>query len=104
MGNRIHPTAIIGDGAEVGEGTVIGPYAVIGPHVKIGRDCHIDSGAVIEGWTSVGDGTRIFPYDSVGLIPQDLKFKGEMTRLEIGARNMIREFVTIHRGTQGAAA
>ncbi|HET9369368.1 MAG TPA: acyl-ACP--UDP-N-acetylglucosamine O-acyltransferase, partial [Vicinamibacterales bacterium] len=97
----IHPTAIIGEGAEVGEGTVIGPYAVVGPHVKIGRDCHIDSGAVIDGWTSVGDGTRIFPYASVGLIPQDLKFKGEMTRLEIGARNLIREFVTIHRGTQG---
>lgn len=97
----IHPTAIIGDGAEVGEGTVIGPYAVIGPHVKIGRDCHIDSGAVVDGWTSVGDGTRIFPYASVGLVPQDLKFKGEMTRLEIGARNLIREFVTIHRGTHG---
>ena len=97
----IHPTAIIGDGADVGEGTFIGPYAVIGPHVKIGRDCHIDTGAVIDGWTSVGDGTRIFPYASVGLIPQDLKFKGEMTRLEIGARNLIREFVTIHRGTQG---
>jgi UDP-N-acetylglucosamine acyltransferase len=69
--------------------------------VKIGRDCHIATGAVVDGWTSVGDGTRIFPYASVGLIPQDLKFKGEMTRLEIGARNLIREFVTIHRGTQG---
>jgi len=98
---RIHPTAIIGEGAEVGEGTVIEPYAVIGPHVKIGRDCHIATGAVVDGWTSVGDGTRIFPYASVGLIPQDLKFKGETTRLEIGARNLIREFVTIHRGTQG---
>ena len=97
----IHPTAIIQKGAEVGEGTVIGPYAVIGPHVKIGRDCHIETGAVVDGWTSVGDGTRIFPYASVGLIPQDLKFRGEMTRLEIGARNLIREFVTIHRGTQG---
>lgn len=97
----IHPTAIIGTGAEVGEGTVIGPYAVIGPHVKIGRDCHIETGAVVDGWTSVGDGTRIFPYASVGLIPQDLKFRGEMTRLEVGARNLIREFVTIHRGTQG---
>ncbi|HUF24102.1 MAG TPA: acyl-ACP--UDP-N-acetylglucosamine O-acyltransferase [Vicinamibacterales bacterium] len=98
---RIHPTAIIGDGADIGEGTVIEPYAVIGPNVKIGRDCHIATGAVVDGWTSVGDGTRIFPYASVGLIPQDLKFKGEITRLEIGARNLIREFVTIHRGTQG---
>ena len=97
----IHPTAIIHAGAEVGEGTVIGPYAVIGPHVKLGRDCHVETGAVVDGWTTVGDGTRIFPYASVGLIPQDLKFRGEMTRLEIGARNLIREFVTIHRGTQG---
>ena len=97
----IHPTAIIHAGATIGEGTVIGPYVVIGPHVTIGKDCHIDSGAVVDGWTSVGDGTQIFPYASIGLIPQDLKFKGEMTRLEIGARNLIREFVTIHRGTQG---
>lgn len=97
----VHPTAIINAGAEVGEGTVVGPYAVIGPHVKIGRDCQIATGAVVDGWTTIGDGTRIFPYASVGLIPQDLKFKGEMTRLEIGRRNLIREFVTIHRGTQG---
>jgi len=97
----IHPTAIIHPGAEVGEGTVVGPYAVIGPHVKIGRDCRIETGAVVDGWTTIGDGTRIFPYASVGLIPQDLKFKGEMTRVEIGRRNLIREFVTIHRGTQG---
>jgi UDP-N-acetylglucosamine acyltransferase len=99
--NQIHTTAIIGTGAEVGAGTIIGPYVVIGPHVKIGRDCQIETGAVIDGWTSVGDGTHIFPYASVGLIPQDLKFKGEETRLEIGARNLIREFVTIHRGTHG---
>lgn len=97
----IHPTAIIHAGAEVGEGTIVGPYAVIGPHVKIGRDCRIETGAVVDGWTTIGDGTRIFPYASVGLIPQDLKFKGEMTRVEIGRRNLIREFVTIHRGTQG---
>jgi UDP-N-acetylglucosamine acyltransferase len=99
--SRIHPTAIIHAGAEIGEGTVIGPYAVIGPHVKLGRHCHVEAGAVIDGWTTVGDSTRVFPYASVGLIPQDLKFKGEMTRLQIGARNLIREFVTIHRGTQG---
>ena len=99
--NQIHTTAIIGKGAEVGAGTLIGPYVVIGPHVKIGRDCQIETGAVVDGWTSVGDGTHIFPYASVGLIPQDLKFKGEETRLDIGARNLIREFVTIHRGTQG---
>ncbi|MDQ3070533.1 MAG: acyl-ACP--UDP-N-acetylglucosamine O-acyltransferase [Acidobacteriota bacterium] len=97
----IHPTAIIGAGAEIGEGTVIGPYVAIGPHVKIGRDCQIETGAVVDGWTEIGDGNHIFPYASVGLIPQDLKFKGELTRLTIGSRNLIREFVTIHRGTQG---
>ena len=99
--STIHQTAIVHAGAEVGAGTVIGPNAVIGPHVKIGRDCQIETGAVVDGWTTIGDGTHIFPYASVGLIPQDLKFKGEITRLEIGRRNLIREFVTIHRGTQG---
>ncbi|MEX2270176.1 MAG: acyl-ACP--UDP-N-acetylglucosamine O-acyltransferase [Vicinamibacterales bacterium] len=99
--NQIHTTAIVGEGAEVGAGTIVGPYAVIGPHVRIGRNCHIETGAVVDGWTSIGDGTHIFPYASVGLIPQDLKFRGETTRLDVGARNMIREFVTIHRGTQG---
>lgn len=98
---RIHPTAIIAPGAEIGEGTAIGPYVTIGPNVKLGRDCVIESGAVIEGWTEIGDGTRVFPYASIGLIPQDLKFKGEETRLKIGARNLFREFVTIHRGTAG---
>src|SRR5690606_37694779 len=86
---------------EIGEGTAIGPYVTIGPNVKLGRDCVIESGAVIEGWTEIGDGTRVFPYASIGLIPQDLKFKGEETRLKIGARNLFREFVTIHRGTAG---
>src|SRR5690606_15769264 len=80
---RIHPTAIIAPGAEIGEGTAIGPYVTIGPNVKLGRDCVIESGAVIEGWTEIGDGTRVFPYASIGLIPQDLKFKGEETRLKI---------------------
>lgn len=97
----IHRTAIVHPGAEVGAGTVVGPNAVIGPHVKIGRDCQIETGAVVDGWTTIGDGTHIFPYASVGLIPQDLKFRGEKTRLEIGRRNLIREFATIHRGTQG---
>jgi UDP-N-acetylglucosamine acyltransferase len=99
--NLIDRTAIVREGAEVGPGTIIGPNVVIGPHVRIGRNCRIETGAVVDGWTSIGDGTHIFPYASVGLIPQDLKFRGEETRLEIGARNTIREFVTIHRGTQG---
>jgi UDP-N-acetylglucosamine acyltransferase len=74
---------------------------VIGPHVRIGRNCKIGASAVVEGHTSIGEGTEIFPFASIGLAPQDLKYKGEPTRLEIGAGNVFREFVTIHRGTVG---
>jgi UDP-N-acetylglucosamine acyltransferase len=98
---QIHPTAIVAAGAKIGPGSIIGPYVTIGPHVELGANCHVEAGAVIDGWTRIGDDTRVFPYASIGLIPQDLKFRGEMTRLEIGSRNMFREFVTIHRGTAG---
>ena len=87
--------------AQIGAGTVIGPHAVIGEHVRIGRNCRIGASTVIDGDTEIGDGNEIFPFASVGLIPQDLKFRGEPTRLVIGHRNVIREFVTIHRGTAG---
>ena len=92
---RVHPDAVIGDG------TVIGPFAVVGPHVRIGRNCRIGASSVIDGHTSIGDGTEVFPYASIGMAPQDLKYKGEPTRLEVGAGNIFREFVTIHRGTEG---
>ena len=69
--------------------------------MRIGRDCRIGASAVIDGCTEIGDGNEIFPFASIGLIPQDLKFNGEPTRLVIGDRNVIREFVTIHRGTAG---
>ena len=98
---RIHPTAIVHPSARVGEGTEIGPYVTIGAQVRIGRNCRIGASAVIDGPTEIGDGNEIFPMASVGLIPQDLKFGGESTRLVIGNRNVIREFVTIHRGTAG---
>jgi len=98
---RIDPTAVVQQGAEVGAGTVIGPHAVIGEHVRIGRDCRIGASAVVDGWTEIGDDCEIFPFASIGLIPQDLKFKGERTRLVIGRANVFREFVTIHRGTAG---
>ncbi|MGI8671172.1 MAG: acyl-ACP--UDP-N-acetylglucosamine O-acyltransferase [Luteitalea sp.] len=97
----IHPTAIVEVGASIGAGTVVAPGAVIGPHVTIGPRCKIGAGAIVEGWTSIGEGTEVFPYASIGLIPQDTKFRGEKTRLEIGAFNVFREFVTIHRGTAG---
>ena len=97
----IHPTAIVHPGAEIGAGTIVGPFVSIGEHVRIGRDCRIGASCVIDGWTEIGDGNEIFPMASVGLVPQDLKFSGELTRLVIGERNVIREFVTIHRGTAG---
>ncbi len=97
----IHETAVVHPGAVIGEGTVIGPYATIGPRVTIGRHCRIGASTVIDGCTDIGDATEIYPFASIGLAPQDLKFKGEPTRLVIGAHNVFREFVTIHRGTAG---
>lgn len=98
---RIDPSAHVAPGAEIGAGTVIGPNVVIGPHVRIGKGCQVGASAVIEGWTTIGDGNRIFPFASVGLVPQDTKFRGERTELIIGRGNTFREFVTLHRGTEG---
>jgi UDP-N-acetylglucosamine acyltransferase len=100
-GVDIHPTAHVAPGALIGAGTVIGPSATIGPHVVLGRKCVVGASAVIEGDTTIGDETQIFPFASIGLPPQDLKFRGERTKLAIGARNIFRECVTIHRGTVG---
>lgn len=96
---RIDPTARVAAGARVGAGSVIGPHAVVGPNVRIGRGCFVGASAVVDGWTEIGDDTQVFPFASIGLIPQDTKFKGERTTLVIGRRNVFREFVTIHRGT-----
>lgn len=98
---QIHRTAIVQPGAVIGAGTVVGPNAVIGADVRIGCGGWIGASAVIEGDTELGDGCQVFPFASVGLIPQDTKFRGEATRLLIGHRNVFREFVTIHRGTRG---
>ena len=97
----VDPTAVVHPGARIGAGTRVGPHAVIGEHVTIGRNCRIGASTVIDGLTEIGDENEIFPMTSIGLIPQDLKFGGETTRLVIGNRNVIREFVTIHRGTAG---
>jgi UDP-N-acetylglucosamine acyltransferase len=97
----IHPTAIVHPDAVIGDGTMIGPYATVGPHVRIGRECFIGTSTIVEGWTDIGDHTTIAPLASIGLAPQDLKYKGEQTRLVIGRNNVFREFVTIHRGTAG---
>jgi UDP-N-acetylglucosamine acyltransferase len=103
-GVRIHPTAVVMAGAKIGAGTLVGANAVVGGQVKLGKDCRVGASAVIDGWTEIGDGTEIFSFASIGQIPQDLKFKGEETRLVIGKRNIFREFVTIHRGTRGGGA
>lgn len=100
-GTRIHPSAVVMRGAQIGEGTVVGANSVIGSYVKVGKRCRIGASSVIDGFTEIGDETEIFPFASIGLIPQDLKFRGEETYLRIGRRNIFREFVTIHRGTRG---
>ena len=101
--DRVHvdPTAVVYNGARIGPGTTIGPHAVVGPAVVIGADCKVGASAVIEGATEIGDGTEVFPFASIGQIPQDLKFHGEESRLVIGRGNIFREFVTIHSGTRG---
>lgn len=105
-GRRAHEAtidrmAVVHPKARIGAGTIVGPYATIGEHVVIGRDCTVGASSVIDGWTTIGDGTQVFPMASIGLAPQDLKYKGEPTRLVIGSGNIFREFVTIHRGTAG---
>ncbi len=97
----IHPTALVDPGAELGPGCEIGPYAVIGGGVRMGARNVVGAHAVLDGDTTLGDENRVFPHACLGQIPQDLKFKGERTRLVIGSRNQFREFVTAHVGTEG---
>jgi UDP-N-acetylglucosamine acyltransferase len=97
--SEIHPTAIIAPSARIGEGVSVGAYSVIGADVVIGDGCWIGPHVVINGPTTLGRDNKIFQFASVGEMPQDLKFEGEETRLEIGDRNTIREFSTINRGT-----
>jgi len=96
---QIHPTAIIDPKAELHDSVSVGPYAVIGPHVRIGARCSIGAHCVIDGHTRLGDDNRIFQFASIGGPPQDKKYGGEPTGLEIGNGNTIREFVTINTGT-----
>ncbi|WP_137700580.1 acyl-ACP--UDP-N-acetylglucosamine O-acyltransferase [Marimonas lutisalis] len=99
--SQIHSSAIIEDGAQIGEGSVIGPFCLVGSGVTLGRGVHLKSHVVVTGNTTIGEDTEIFPFAVIGEVPQDLKFKGEKTRLEIGARNRIREHVTMNTGTEG---
>ncbi|MDF1872663.1 acyl-ACP--UDP-N-acetylglucosamine O-acyltransferase [Vannielia sp.] len=100
-GVTIHPTACIDEGAVIGAGVDIGPFAYVGADVVLGDRCQVKSHAVLTGRTTIGEDCTIFSFAVIGEIPQDLKFDGEKTRLEIGARNRIREHVTINTGTEG---
>jgi UDP-N-acetylglucosamine acyltransferase len=95
----IHPTAVIDATAKIPASCSIGAFCVIGPDVELGEDCELMSHVVIQGPTKIGNNNRFFPFAAVGTEPQDVSFKGDPTRLEIGDNNVIREYVTINRGT-----
>ena len=98
---RIHPSAVIEEGAVIGAGCEVGPFSVIGPEVVLKDRVVVKSHAVVTGWTEVGEESVIFPFATVGEVPQDLKYKGEKTRLVIGKRCRIREAATLNIGTEG---
>lgn len=97
----IHQTAIVAPEARLGADCYIGPFCTVGAEVSLGEGVRLDSHVAVDGRTSIGRGTHVFPFVSIGLAPQDLKYGGEETATEIGEENQIREFVTIHRGTAG---
>jgi len=97
----IHNSSVINKEAKIGKNVKVGPFCYIGPKVHIGDDVEIISNVHIEGNTKIGKGTKIFPFASIGTLPQDLKYKGESNSLEIGENNTIREYVTINPGTEG---
>ena len=99
--SKIHPTAIIEDGASIGVDVEIGPYCFIGSDVVLGDRIKLESHVVISGFTEIGEASHIFPFASIGYNPQDLKYKGEISRLKIGNNNIIREHVTMNPGTEG---
>lgn len=99
MSASIHPTAVVSDQAELADEVQIGPHCYIGPHVRIGRGTRVGPQVVIDGHTTLGEENNIHGLASLGGAPQDLSYRGEDTRLEIGDRNTVREFVTINRGT-----
>jgi UDP-N-acetylglucosamine acyltransferase len=97
----IHPTAIVDPTARIDDTAVVGPFCVIGAEVEIGRGTELKAHVYCEGRTWIGEDNLFYPYSTIGVASQDLKYKGESAETRIGARNRIREFVTIHRGTEG---
>lgn len=99
--NNVHPSAVVSPRARIGNGCYIGPFSIVGDEVELHDGVRLESHVVIDGRTVIGDDTHVFPFVSIGLPAQDLKYKGEPSETRIGRRNHIREFVTIHRGTVG---
>src|SRR5258708_12613526 len=100
----VHPTAVVHPKAQIGEGCDIGPYCFLGEHVVLGAGCKLHSHVVIDGLTRLGEHNEIFPFASIGLKTQDLKWKGGATRTEIGDHNTFREYVTVHTPTADGEA
>ncbi|WP_333792811.1 acyl-ACP--UDP-N-acetylglucosamine O-acyltransferase [Hyphomicrobium sp.] len=98
---KIHPTAIVEDGAKLADGVIVGPFSIVGADVSLGEGVELKSHVVVAGRTTVGAHTQIFPFASIGHQPQDLKYKGEPSTLDIGSDCLIREGVTINPGTEG---
>ncbi len=98
--SNIHKTAVIEDGATIGENCTIGPYCIVGPNVVLGDNITLKAHVFLDGYTTIGEGTTIYPFASIGAAPQDLKFSGEKSELIIGKNNTIREHVTMNPGTK----
>ena len=98
---EIHPTAVVEKGAELAEGVLVGPYCVVGPRVVLAEGVRLMSHVVVAGNTSIGPNTHLYPFASIGTPPQDLKYKGEDSKLIVGANNIVREYVTMNPGTEG---
>ena len=97
----IHKTSVIDSKAKIGKNVKVGPFCFVGPNVQLDDDVELISNVHIEGNTQIGKGTKIYPFASIGTDPQDLKYKGEQNSLEVGEKNIIREYVTINPGTAG---
>ena len=100
----IHPTAIVTPGANIDSSAEVGPYCIVGGHVCIGPRTRLVAHVYVDGRTEIGEGNEFQPYSTVGIAPQDLKYRGEPSRTVIGDRNLVREFCTIHRGTEGGGS
>ncbi len=101
MSIYVHPTAVVSPRAEVGEGSHVGPFCTVGDEVRLGRGVRLESHCVVDGRTEIGEETHLYPFVSVGLASQDLKYRGEPAETRVGRRCRLREFVTVHRGTEG---